>query len=165
MVAVPIAELLVVEHVAGALLEVGGEASPLEDLGEDVRRLLAREVGTTELGDRVVAVLVEHPLVEVFSALEADRRLVGGHATCDLGDADLGLVVELVEEEPPHRFRRPAVAGEQGALHDLGQVDDAEDRQVDVGEEPFEDTALRVAERLDVVGQRGGGCGSGDHAR
>src|SRR5206468_6840380 len=41
---------------------------------------------------------------------------------------------ELVEEEPAQRLRRARVAREERALHDLGQVDEREDRAVEVGE-------------------------------
>jgi len=42
------ARTVVVGHVAGGLLEVGHEAAPLEDLGQDVRGLLTGEVHTAE---------------------------------------------------------------------------------------------------------------------
>ena len=43
-------------------------ATPLEDLREEVRRLLAREVHAAELRDGVVAVLEEDALVELLGA-------------------------------------------------------------------------------------------------
>ncbi len=73
VVPVPTVELLVVLDVARRLLEVRHEPTPLEDLGEQVRRLLAREVHATELRDGVVAVLEEHAVVELLGAL-AGRR-------------------------------------------------------------------------------------------
>ncbi len=63
----------VVGDVAGRLLEVAGDAPPLEDLGEEVRRLLAGQVDAAQLGDRVVAVLDEHLLVERLGPFEPDR--------------------------------------------------------------------------------------------
>ena len=50
----------VVRDVARRLLEVRHQPAPLEDLREQVRRLLAREVHAAELRDGVVAVLEEH---------------------------------------------------------------------------------------------------------
>ena len=61
-----------VRNVARGLLEVRHQAAPLEDLGEDVRDVLARDVGPAELRDRVVAVLVEDSCVELLGALHAD---------------------------------------------------------------------------------------------
>ena len=55
----------VVGDVAGRLLQVGAEARALEDLGEHVRDPLAGDVGAAELGDRVVAVAEEDPLVQL----------------------------------------------------------------------------------------------------
>ena len=60
---------LVVGDVAGRLLEVGGEAAALQDLGEDVGDPLAGDVGAADLGDRVVAVAEEDALVELRRAL------------------------------------------------------------------------------------------------
>ena len=61
-----------VGDVAGGLLEVGHEPAPLEHLGQDVGRALARQVHAAELGHRVVAVLEEHPLVESLGARGAE---------------------------------------------------------------------------------------------
>ena len=72
VVAVAAAQPLVVGDVAGRLLEVGGQAAPLEHLGQQVRRLLAGQVDAAELGHRVVAVLDEHPLVELLGPARAD---------------------------------------------------------------------------------------------
>ena len=58
----------VVGDVARRLLEVGAEARALEDLGEDVARPLAGDVGAAELGDGVVAVADEDALVELGRA-------------------------------------------------------------------------------------------------
>ena len=66
VVAVATAEARVVRDVARRLLEVGHEPAPLEHLREQVRRLLAREVHATELGDGVVAVFEEHAVVELL---------------------------------------------------------------------------------------------------
>jgi hypothetical protein len=98
VVAIPPAQSRVVRDVARGLLEVGHETAPLEDLGEDVRRLLAREVYTAELGDGVVAVLEEHPLVELLGALEADAGVDADVV------AEVEITDELVEEQPPEAF-------------------------------------------------------------
>ena len=109
-----------VRDVARGLLEVRHQAAALEHLGQDVRRVLARHVHAAELRDRVVAVLVEHPLVQPLGArslpTSARRRRPRGRATSS---------EELVEEQPPQRLRRPRVAREQRALDRLRQVDSA----------------------------------------
>ena len=82
-------ELGVVRDVARGLLEVGGEPRALQDLREQVRRPLARDVRPAQLRDRVVAVAEEDRLVELRGAL----------ALSQLDDGDLGQRVgELVEE-------------------------------------------------------------------
>jgi hypothetical protein len=78
----------VVFDVARRLLEVRHQTSPLEDLGEQVRRLLAREVHAAELGNGVVAVLEEHTRVELFGTLQADGRV----------DREIAREVEIADE-------------------------------------------------------------------
>ena len=137
---------------ARALLEVAHQAAPLEDLGQHVRRLLAREVHATQLGDRIVAVLEEHLLVQLLGALEPDRgvdRLVAG---------DVEIAHELVEEEPPEALGAAAVAGEQGTLHDLREVHECEHRTVEIGEVAPEDVALLGREVLRDVDSHGASC-------
>ena len=98
-----------------------------------------------ELRDRVVAVAEEDRLVEL-------RRAV---ALRELDDRHVGQRVgELVEEEPPQRPRVARVAREEGALDGLGEVDEREDRLVEVREVRGEASALLVGEPLD----------GGDHA-
>ena len=85
---------LVVGDVPSRLLEVGRESAALEDLGEDVGDPLAGDVGAADLGDRVVAVAKEDPLVEFRRPLPlgaVERAL-----------ADLDVARELFEEEPAH---------------------------------------------------------------
>ena len=72
-VAVATVQARVVRDVARRLLEVRHQPAPLEDLREQVRCLLTREVHAAELGDGVVAVLEEHARVELLGAL-AGRR-------------------------------------------------------------------------------------------
>ena len=151
VVAVAAAEAGVVGDVAGRLLEVGHEPAPLEDLGEQVRRLLAGEVHAAELGDRVVAVLEEHPVVELLGPAQADGG-VDGEVAGDVEVAD-----ELVEEQAAQALVGPRVPGEQRALHDLGQVDQGEDRAVEVREVPPEDVGLVGGELLGDVDGHGGG--------
>ena len=140
---------LVVGDVAGRLLEVGGEPAALQDLGEDVRDPLAGNVRASHLGDRVVAVAHEHPLVEARGALALDsveRPL----ATRDIAG-------ELLEEEPPEGARVSGVTREQGPLDGLRQVDEAEDGPVQVGEMRPKDGLLLGGEGLDGVAH---GCES-----
>ena len=131
-----------VGDVAGRLLEVGHQPAPLEDLGEQVRDALAGEVHAAELGDGVVAVLEEHPVVELLGAPQADGGVDGAVA------GDVELVDELVEEEPAQALGRARVAGEQRALHHLGQVDEREDGAVEVREVGRQELALVLRERL-----------------
>ena len=126
-------EALVVGDVAGGLLEVGHQPAPLEHLGQDVRGLLAGQVDAAELGHRVVAVLEEDLLVELLGPLQADRGVDRGVT------GDVQLTDELVQEEPAQALRGPGVAGEQGPLDHLGQVDQREDRPVEVGDVPPQD--------------------------
>ena len=141
--AVAAADAGVVRDVARRLLEVAHQPAPLEHLGEQVRRLLAGQVDAAELRHGVVAVLEEHPVVELLGAPQPDGGVDG------LVAGDVEVADELVEEEPAEALGRAAVAGEQGALHDLGQVDQGEHRTVEVREVAPEDVCLL---RLEVLG-------------
>ena len=137
----------VVGDVAGALLEVGAEPRALEDLGEDVARPLAGDVGAAELGDAVVAVADEDPLVELGRALAllavvAARRL-------------RQRVGELVEEQAAQRARVARVAREERALHRLRQVREREHRAVEVREMRREAGALGGGQLVGRVAHEG----------
>src|SRR3954454_5776243 len=119
----------VVGDVARRLLEVGAEAGALEDLRQEVRRPLAGDVGAAELGDGVVAVADEDALVELGGAI-ALLPVVAWLRTVALGER----VGELVEEEPAEGAGVARVAGEERALHRLGQVDEREHGPVEVRE-------------------------------
>ena len=139
-------ERAVVGDVARGLLEVGGEAAALEDLGQQVRGVLAGQVRPADLRDRVVAVADEDPLVE------AGRALAFGPVE---GPPTLGYVGgELIEEEAAQRARVPRIPREQGALDRLRQVHEAEHGPVEVGEVAGEDLALGGGEFLDRVAHR-----------
>ena len=92
-----------------------------------------------ELRHGVVAVLEEHLLVQLLGAREPDGGVDG------LVAGDVEVADELVEEQPAQALRAAAVAGEQRALDHLGQVDQGEDRPVEVGEVPPKDVGLVVA--------------------
>ena len=116
--------------------------APLEDLREHVRGLLAGEVHPAELGDRVVAVLAEDPRVQLLGPPQPDGGVearVPRHVE---------LLDELVEEEPAQALGRARVAGEQGALDDLGQVDEREHGAVEIGEVAAEELPLLGGEVL-----------------
>src|SRR2546428_5509144 len=140
VIAVAAAGTVVVRDVTRRLLEVGHEAPPLEHLGQDIGRPLARQVDAAELSDRVVAVLEEDALVELLGARTASVSKLGILAPRRAHDRPRGSLFslpgrqELVEEETAQRLRRARVAREERALHDLGQVDEREDRAVEVGE-------------------------------
>src|SRR5262245_7563614 len=94
----------------------------------------------TELGDRLVAVFEEDPLVQLFSPAETDRG-VDRFVTFDVEVVD-----ELVEEQPAQALGTAAVPREQRSLDDLGQVHEGEDRPVEVREVPAQDVGLLTRE-------------------
>ena len=144
---------------AGLLLRHGASATrspsaPLEDLGEQVRGLLAREVHTTQLRHRVVAVLEEHPVVELLGPAEADGGVDRGVA------ADVEVPHELVEEEATQALRAAGVPGEERSLDHLGQVDQGEHGTVEVREVAPEDVGLVGGEVLGDVDGHGPAWGA-----
>ena len=148
------ARLVVVAHVARRLLEVGGEASPLQCLRERLGRLLAREVHATELSDGVVPELHEHPVVQLLGPLDPDARHLA---------ALVDVLRELVEEEAAERLRRARVPSEERPLHDLRQVHEREHRAVEVREVPREHLALILGEPFGREPEaHGEGEGDGD---
>src|SRR5207244_10538783 len=71
-------------------------------------------------------------------------------ALCELHNGHLGKRFrELVEEEAPQRPGVAGVAREERALDRLGEVDEREDRPVEVREMRREERALGVRELLD----------------
>ena len=134
---------LVVGDVARGLLQVRGETAALQDLGEDVGDPLAGDVRAAHLCDRVVAVAEEDSLVEAGGSL-ALLALEGTAALRDLGG-------ELLEEEAPNRPGVAGVAGEEGPLDRLGEVDQGEDGAVEIGEVGLEEPSLLVGEVLDRI--------------
>src|SRR5438093_1883943 len=131
VVAIGSLRLVVVGNVARRLLEIGHETAPLEDLGQEVRGALARQVHAAELSHRVVAVLDEHALVEL---LGPSRAGVGVRRAAARGRREAAGAEEFVDEEAAERLRRARIAREQRAFHDLGQVDEREDGAVEVGD-------------------------------
>ena len=71
-------ELVGVGHVACGLLEVHHQSAALEDLGQNVRDVFARDVRAAQLRDRVVSVLVEHPSVELLGSRRSNSGLSSG---------------------------------------------------------------------------------------
>jgi hypothetical protein len=131
----------VVGDVARGLLQIGGQAAALEELGHHVRDPLAGDVGAAELAHRIVPVAKEDPLVEAtgafpFAPVEGPR------------DAPLEVPRELVEEEPAERSLVARVAGEERSLDRLRQVHEREYRPVEVREVGGERLALVLAEGL-----------------
>ena len=132
VVAMAPTRLVVQADVPRRLLQVARESPPLEDLGQDVGRAFDRDVRAAELGDRVVAIFGQYPVVE------RGRPLLAG-----VGGGAHGRAVrrqELVDQQASQRLGAAAVAGEKRALDDLGQVGQREDRPDgvgDVGGEPL----------------------------
>jgi hypothetical protein len=100
-------------------------------------------VRAAELGDGVVAVADEDPLVQLRGAL----ALLGLRRARVLGQR----VGELVEEQAAQRARVAGVAREERALHRLGQVDEREDGTVEVRDVRREARPLVGAEGLGGV--------------
>jgi len=103
-----------VRDVARGLLEIGHEPSPLEHLGQDIGRALAGDVHTAQLGHRVIAVLREHALVELFGA----RGPHGPGAGAGLET----LAQELVEEKAAERLGGAGVAAKRAPLTTSGRL-------------------------------------------
>jgi hypothetical protein len=82
-------------------------------------------VDPAELGDRVVAVLEEHLLVEVLGPLQPHGGVHG------LVTGDVQLADELVEEEAAEALGAARVAREERSFDDFGQVDQGEHGAVD----------------------------------
>jgi hypothetical protein len=95
-------------------------------------------VGPAELGDGVVAVLGQHPAVEGLGPRLADGR----------GGVQRGRRVgqELVEQQAPQGLRAARVAGEEGALDDLGQPPQGEHRPDRIGHVGRDPLALLLVE-------------------
>jgi hypothetical protein len=104
-------------------------------------------VDAAELGHRVVSVADEDALVELRGA-PALVAVPGG------GDRRQG-VGELLQEQPPQRAGIARVAGEQRPLHRLGQVDQREDRTVEIGDVRREPVALGGREIVGRVAHGG----------
>src|SRR5712691_8420169 len=81
-----------------------------------------------ELRDGVVAVLEEDALVQLFRACEPDGRVDGEIA------GEIEIADELVEEQAAQALVGTRVAREQRALHNFRQIDEREDRLVEVRE-------------------------------
>src|SRR5713226_6761863 len=104
-------------HVSGRLLERrNADAAVFERLGGERGCALDGDVRARELGDRVVSIPDQDPLIELFSA--ADRHHVvridtGGGQRVKAG---VGLVDELVEQYLPKALLGARVAREQSSL-------------------------------------------------
>ena len=98
-----------------------------------------------ELRDGVVAVLEEDALVELLGAAQADGGVDGGVA------GEVEVADELVEEQAAQALVAARVPGEERALHDLGQVDEREDRPVEVREVRAKDLGFVGGEALGHV--------------
>ena len=100
----------------------------------------------SQLSHRVVAVLEEHPLVELLGAREAHRGVDG------LIPTDVEIADELVDEQSAEALGASAVPGEERALDDLGQIHQCEHRSIEVREVATEDVRFLWGELLRDVG-------------
>ena len=81
VIAVATAQTCVVSHIASALFEIRHEATPFQNLGQQIRSLLARQVNTAELGDRIIAILHKDSFVELLGTSHADGG-INAFVTC-----------------------------------------------------------------------------------
>jgi hypothetical protein len=104
------------------------------------------DVSAGELGDRVISVTDENPLVELFGAPHGDHvvRLAGNRR--QRLKAGVRLIDELVEQHPAKALLGARIPGEERPFHHLGQVAERENGAVEVGEISREDTRLRDVE-------------------
>jgi hypothetical protein len=100
-------------------------------------------VDAPQLPHRVVPVLDEDALEEALRSRDADVPGGGGPLPRQRRRAR-----ELVEKQPAKRLGGARVAREEGALDDLGKVDEREDRRVDGGEVGGQLRPLLRRERL-----------------
>jgi hypothetical protein len=112
----------------------------------------------TELGDRIVAVLEEHPLIEILGPAMVDEWVGTAETFGQSFDTGIGVVYELVQKQPSNRLGRPGVAGEECPFHYFRKVDQGEHRAVDVGKKPCQDCGFGRAERFFEVGHRSSEC-------
>ena len=73
VVAVSPAQASVVVDVPRALFEVTHQPSPLKDLRQNVGSLFTRQVHTTELSYRVIAILDKHLFIQSLCFVNANR--------------------------------------------------------------------------------------------
>ena len=144
------AETLVIADVPRRLLEVGHDAPPLENFRQDVRCLFACQVDAAELGDTVIAVLEKHPVVQFLGSAEPHGRIDG------LIAADVEIVDELLQKQPPKALRRARVSSEERSLDDFWKVYQSKNRLIEVREVPTQDVGLRGRELFCVVRGHGG---------
>jgi hypothetical protein len=74
-------------------------------------------------------------------------------ASSEMSPGDVEVAHELVEEQPAQALGRAGVPGEEGPLDHFGQVDQGEDRQMEVGHVAPEDGLLVRGELLFYVGE------------
>ena len=111
-----------VVQISSGLLQICHEPAPLYDFRQQVGDLLAGQMHPAQLGDRVVAVFHEHFFIELLGSLQADCGINGDVAR------DVQIAHELVQKQPAKAFVRARIAGEERALHHLGQVHQGEHR-------------------------------------
>ena len=138
-----------VRHVPRGLLEVRHQASPLEHLGDDVGDAFAGDVRTAELRDRVVAIFIQNARIQLLGARGANARI----RDVSRRPGRVHLADELVEKQPPDRFRRTRVARKERALHRLGKIPQREDRSIRIREVGFERVGFFRRERFGDGGE------------
>ena len=93
-------QLGVVGHVPRGLLQIAGQAPPLDDLGQHVAHALDGHVRATQLRHRVIPVIGEHPLEELAGPVGSDLGPTRRRRAAAAGN-------ELVQKDAPHRVGRP----------------------------------------------------------
>ncbi len=110
-------------------------------------------MGAADLGDRVVAVADEDPLVE----LRRPRPLL----VVEGAAGARGVGRELLEVEPAHGPGIARIAGKKRPFDGLRQVDQSEHRPLEIGEVGSEDRSLLGGEFLDRIAHRAHRSGAG----
>ncbi len=134
-------------YIASRFLERrDSDPAVLERLGGQRGGMLDRYMRAGELGDGVVAVADQDPLVELLRASHSDHVVIRRRRARKAVETGIWLIHELVEKHAAKALLGPRVTREERPLDDLRQVAEGEYRPVQVGEVAFEQAGLGGAE-------------------
>ena len=110
-------------YVARRLLQGGdADAAVFQGLGRQRRHALDCDVGTRQLGNRIVSIADQDALVELLGATDGDHIVALGRGVCELLETRIRLVDELVEEDAAQALLGARISREQRPFHHLWQV-------------------------------------------